>query len=129
MTSRILMAFLALTCLAQAQTPTKYHSGKLLQMESVQCIVAEPQQPTAPASTVDCEEYVLQAQGVLFHFRARDPKHPVSLPVGKIAQYRVQEGHFFVRVDGREREFQVVAMEPVASKGAPVSSVKLNHLQ
>jgi len=127
--TRMLTVWLALSCLAQAQAAPRYHAGKLLQMESVQCVVAESGAATAPASAVDCQEYVLEAEGVLFHFRSRDPRHPVLLPVGQTAQYRIAEGHFFLRVDKKEREFVVVSMEPRESKAAPVHSVQLNHLQ
>jgi hypothetical protein len=127
--TRLLTIMLALTCLAQAQAPSKYHTGKLLQMESVQCVVAEAQHATAPASTVNCEEYVLEGEGVLFHFRARDPKHPVRLPVGHTAQYRIVQGHFLLRVDRTEQEFVVVSMEPRESMAAPVRSARVNHLQ
>lgn len=125
---RLLAAFLALGCLGQAQTP-KYHTGKLLQMESVQCVVFESQHGSDQAGIANCQEYVLEADSVLFHFRSRDPKRPALLPVGAMAQYRIEEGHFFLRVDGREREYAVVSMEPREFSAAPVKSAKVNHLQ
>ena len=98
-------------------------------MESVQCVVAETQQAATPASLMNCEEYVLEAEGVLFHFRSRDPKHAVQLPVGHTAQYRIEHGHFFLKIDKKEQEFVVVSMEPRESKATPVRSAKVNHLQ
>jgi len=127
--TRILTMVLALACFAQAETPSKYHSGKLLQMESVQCIVAERQESTAPGSVVDCQEYVLEGDGVLFHFRSRDPRNSVRLPIGQTAEYRIEEGHFFLRMNKKEQEFVVVSMEPRASKPVPVRSARVNHLQ
>lgn len=127
--TRLLTILLALTCLAQAQAPSTYHTGKLLQMESVQCVVAQTQEASTPASVVDCAEYVLEAEGVLFHFRSRDPKHASALPVGHMAQYRIEEGHFFLRSGKKEQEFVVVSMEPRESKPASVRSAKVNHLQ
>ena len=128
MTYRLFAGMLVLTCMGQAQTP-KYHTGKLLQMESVQCVVFESQHGSGPAGIANCQEYVLEADGVLFHFRSRDQKHPALLPVGAMAQYRVEEGHFFLRVDGREHEYAVVSMEPREAAAAPVKSAKVNHLQ
>jgi len=127
--TRWLTIMLVLSCFVQAQGPPKYHTGKLIQMESVGCVIAETRQDTAPASVVNCEEYVLEAEGVLFHFRLRDPKHAVQLPVGHTAQYRIDQGHFFLKVEKKEQEFVVVSMEPRESKVPAVRSAKVNHLQ
>jgi len=129
MTYRMLATVLVLACMGQAQTPPKYHTGKLLQMESVQCVVFEGQHGSGSAGIANCQEYVLQADEVLFHFRSRDPKRPALLPVGEMAQYRIEEGHFFLRAGGHEREYSVVSMEPRESAAAPVKSAKVNHLQ
>jgi hypothetical protein len=130
MTLRIFVAMLVFGCLMQAQTSPKYHSGEVLQMESVQCVVmAENQPPSAYAATEECQEYVLEGEGVLFHLRSRDAKHPVLLPVGKRAQYRIEDGHLFIRIGKQDREFAVASMEPREPVDAPVKSVKLNHLQ
>jgi hypothetical protein len=97
-------------------------------MESVQCIVGSPN-PELPAAA-PCQEYVLEGEGVLFHLHAQKTGEPVLLPVGKTLQYRLAEGHFYLRLGGHDREFSVVAMEPRESRHAPVHSAeKINHLQ
>jgi hypothetical protein len=124
----LLLGVLLLSCGAFAQGTAKYHAGKLLQMESVQCVVSAPD-PATPTSK-PCQEYVLEGEGVLFHLHAPRGEESLLLPVGKAVQYRVQEGHFYLRLNGHDREFSVVAMEPRESGQAPVHSAKtINHLQ
>ncbi len=134
MKPRLALTALLLASMAQAQEPKKYHAGRLLQMESLQCTVFE--NPSADAKASDaatCQEYVLQGDEVLFHLRAKDTKHPVFLPVGKEVGYRMEEDRFFLRLtssDRKEHEYQVVSMEPRGKSEAPVqSAMKVNHLQ
>src|SRR5215471_14501235 len=100
---KLALAALLLTTLAQAEEPKKYHSGKLLQMESLQCTVFENQSMNAADSTI-CQEYVLQGDDVLFHLRAKDIRHPLFLPVGKEVGYRIHENHFYLRVSAGDRK-------------------------
>jgi hypothetical protein len=124
----LLLGVLVLSVGASAQSTAKYHTGKLLQMESVQCVVSAPD-PATPASK-PCQEYVLEGEGVLFHLHAQKSGESMLLPVGKTVPYRVHEGHFYLKLDGHDREFSVVAMEPRESGQAPVQSAKaINHLQ
>jgi hypothetical protein len=119
---------MALSLAAQAQQASRYHSGKLLQMESVPCVVAQ-QSGSTPAHT-NCDEYVLEGDGVMFHLQPKKAGGAQLLPVGKTMEYRLVESHFFLHVNGRDREFSVVAMEPRESGGTPVHSAqKINHLQ
>lgn len=134
MRSKLVLAAVLVASIAQAQEAKKYHSGQLLQMESLQCTVFE--NPSSNVGAVDsamCEEYVLQGEDVLFHLRAKDVKHPLLLPVGKSVSYRVEEDRFFVKLsagDRREHEYQVVSMETRERPEAAVqSAMKINHLQ
>ena len=133
MRPKLVLAVSLLSLWAQAQEPKKYHSGQLLQMESLQCTVFEnPSSSIQAADAVTCQEYVLQGDDVLFHLRAKDLKHPVLLPVGKDVGYRTEEGRFFVKLSGdrREHEYQVVSMEQREKSTAAVqSALKINHLQ
>jgi uncharacterized protein (UPF0179 family) len=134
MRSKLVLVAVLTATIAQAQEAKKYHSGHLLQMESLQCTVFE--NPSSDASSVDsamCEEYVLQGDDVLFHLRAKDAKHPLLLPVGKSVSYRIAEDRFFVKLSSRDRkehEYQVVSMEARERPEAAVqSAMKINHLQ
>ena len=133
MKPRLVLVVSLLSLMAQAQEPKKYHSGQLLQMESLQCTVFEnPNPDPKSADAVTCQEYVLQGDAVLFHLRAKDLKHPILLPIGKDVSYRTEEDRFFVKLNGdrREHEYQVVSMEQRDKADAPVqSAMKINHLQ
>ena len=129
---KLALAALLLATLAQAAEPKKYHAGKLLQMESLQCTVFENQRLNETDSAL-CQEYVLQADEVLFHLRAKDVKRPLLLPVGKEVGYRIEEDRFYLRLsagDRKEHEYVVLSMEPRESLQPGVqTALKVNHLQ
>ncbi len=133
MKSKLALAVLLLTSLAQAQDPKKYHTGRLLQMESLQCTVFESQSSAAQATDATvCQEYVVQGDEILFHLRAKDTKRPVFLPVGKAVGYRIDEGKFYLQLAGdrKEHQYTVVSMEArTHSEGRVEAANKLNHLQ
>ena len=52
---------------------------------------------------------------LIYRIRPRDEKHPVLLPVGEKAQFRIHKDKMLLRVedaDGKEREYSVVSMTP-----------------
>jgi len=66
-----------------------------------------------------CQEYVLQTDNVIYRIRPRDEKHPVLLPVGQSAQFRIEKDKMLLQVedlDNKEREYSVVSMTPRQSK-------------
>lgn len=130
---------------AYAKEPKPYQTGKLLQMDSVPCGTAEKDAKSfagemlgtdsgsKKTQEVLCQEYVLQAARVIYRIRPRDEKHPVLLPVGEQAQFRLQKDKMLLRVedlDSKEREYIVVSMTPRAdSSTADAAPSRLNHLQ
>ncbi|HEY6767796.1 MAG TPA: hypothetical protein VI386_23835, partial [Candidatus Sulfotelmatobacter sp.] len=80
-----------------------------------------------------CQEYVLQAESVTYHIRPRDEKHPVLLPVGNRAQFRLNKDKMLLRMEdssGKEREYIVVSMKPrTEGSAADASPLHANHLQ
>lgn len=130
---------------AFAKDPKPYQTGKLMQMDSVQCGMAEKDAKSfagemlgtdsgsKKTQEVLCQEYVLQAERVIYRIRPRDEKHPVLLPVGERAQFRLQKDKMILRVediDSKEREFIVVSMTPRSdSDTADASPARVNHLQ
>lgn len=141
----MLCAVLGMASAAYAKEPKAYQTGKLLQMDSVQCGMAEKDAKSftgemlgtdsgsKKTQEVLCQEYVLQAARVIYRIRPRDEKHPVLLPVGEQAQFRLQKDKMLLRVedlDGKEREYIVVSMTPRAdSSTADATPSRLNHLQ
>jgi hypothetical protein len=62
-----------------------------------------------------CQEYLLQTNKVIYRVRPRDDKHPVLLPVGAEAQFRLQKDKMVLRVedlDDKDRDYVVVSMTP-----------------
>jgi hypothetical protein len=141
----MLCVVLGLASAAFAKDPKPYQTGKLLQMDSVQCGMAEKDSTSVAAEMLGtdsgskktqevlCQEYVLQAERVIYRIRPRDEKHPVLLPVGEQAQFRLQKDKMLLRVedlDSKEREYIVVSMTPRSdSTSADATPVRLNHLQ
>jgi hypothetical protein len=141
----MMCVILGLASAAYAKEPKPYQTGKLLQMDSVPCGTAEKDAKSfagemlgtdsgsKKTQEVLCQEYVLQAARVIYRIRPRDEKHPVLLPVGEQAQFRLQKDKMVLRVedlDGKEREYIVVSMTPRAdSSTADAAPSLLNHLQ
>jgi hypothetical protein len=141
----MLCVVLGLASAAYAKDPKPYQTGKLLQMDSVKCGTSEKdaQSLTGEVLGTDsgnkktqevlCQEYVLQAERVIYRIRPRDEKHPVLLPVGEQAQFRLQKDKMLLRVedlDSKEREYIVVSMTPrTDSTAADAAPPRLNHLQ
>jgi hypothetical protein len=124
----MVMGLVAATALnVQAKDPPAYEKGVLLQMDSSSCGYAEKDGKTIAGEifgtdgqhkntkVVMCQEYVLQAERVTYRIRPKDEKHPVLLPVGETAQYRIHKDKLLLRVpeaDGKEREYLVLSMTP-----------------
>lgn len=141
----ILSVIIGLAAMAYAKDPKPYQTGKLLQMDSVQCGMAEKEAKSFAGEMLGtdsgnkktqellCQEYVLQAERVIYRIRPRDEKHPALLPVGEQAQFRLQKDKMLLRVedlDSKEREYIVVSMTPRSeSSTADAGPSHLNHLQ
>ena len=114
-------------------------------MDSVQCGMAEKEGKSFAGEMLGtdsgskkthellCQEYVVQAERVIYRIRPRDEKHPALLPVGEQAQFRIQKDKMLLRVedlDGKEREYIVVSMTPRSdSSTADSTPARANHLQ
>jgi hypothetical protein len=114
------------TTLAYGKDPAPYQSGKLLQMNSVHCGTAQKSDTSALGEIIGtddrntktqdvlCQEYVLQTESVVYHIRPRDEKHPELLPVGSLAQFRIEKDKLILRAEGmdKERQYFVVSITP-----------------
>ncbi len=141
----MLCVILGLASAAYGKEPKPYQTGKLVQMDSVQCGTAEKDAQSFAGEMLGtdsgskktqellCQEYVLQSERVIYRIRPRDGKHPVLLPVGEQAQFRLQKNKMLLRVkdlDSKEREYIVVSMTPRSdSSTADATPLRLNHLQ
>lgn len=140
----LVLASILLATTAYAKEPKAYQSGKLLQMEPVKCGMDEKDAKSFAGEMIGtdsghkktqellCQEYVLQTEKMVYRIRPRDEKHPVLLPVGEQAQFRLDKDKLLLRVeglDGKEREYMVVSMTPRGDSTADASPLRLNHLQ
>jgi hypothetical protein len=130
------LACLLLNLFAQAKEPKFYQQGKILRMDSVSCGTAEKSGKTFAGELLGtdsanrkiketlCQEYVVQAQRVSYRIRPVDEKHPVLLPVGEVAEFRIHKDKLYLKVkelDGKERDYAVVSMVPVETSSTPGS--------
>ena len=122
-----------------------YQKGTLLRMDSSSCGSQEKGSKTMAGEILGtdgqhkktqellCQEYVVQAARVVYRIRPKDDKHPVLLPVGEQAQFRMDKDKMVLRVedlDDKDRQYLVVSMTPREdSKTAESTPSKLNHLQ
>jgi len=127
MKSKVFAAVLLMACVAYARDPKPRQSGKLSQMESVACGVDENSGKSFVGELVGtdsahkkthellCQEYVLVTDRVIYRIRPRDEKHPVLLPVGEQAQFRMEKDKMVLRVEDladKDRQYTVVSMTP-----------------
>ena len=141
----ILCVVLCLAATAFAKDPKPYLTGKLVQMDSVSCGMAEKDSKSLAGEMLGtdsghkktqevlCQEYVLETERVIFRIRPRDEKHPELLPIGEQAQFRLQKDKMLLMVEGfnnKEREYTVVSMTPrSAASTADASAAHITHLQ
>jgi hypothetical protein len=140
----LVLASILLATTAYAKEPKAYQSGKLLQMDSVNCGVDEKDAKSFAGEVIGtdsghkqtqqllCQEYVLQTDKMTYRIRPKDAKHPVLLPVGEQAQFRLDKDKLLLRVedlDSKEREYIVVSMTPRGDSTADASPAQMHHLQ
>lgn len=120
-------AGLALANLGAAKEHADYQKGTVVRMDSTSCGMQEKGSKTVAGELLGtdgehkktqevlCQEYVLQSDRAIYRIRPRDDKHPVLLPIGEAAQFRIHKDKLILRVpesDGKEREYNVVSMTP-----------------
>jgi hypothetical protein len=143
MKTTIVATVVLLAGFAQAKEPKPFQSGTLLQMDSVQCGVDENSAKSVAGELIGtdsghkktrqllCQEYVLQADHVVYRIRPKDDKHPALLPVGEKAQFRMEKDKIVLRVedlDDKDRDYTVVSMTPRQDlKPAETSAAKLSQ--
>jgi hypothetical protein len=62
-----------------------------------------------------CPQYLLRTDQLEYHIRPEDTKHPVVLPIGQEAEFKIKKDRMYLKVaDGKNktREYQVVSMQP-----------------
>lgn len=129
----------SLACMAQAKDKPAYEKGTLVQMESTSCGFAEKANKSLAGEIIGtddqhkktqellCQEYVLQSDRVIYRIRPKDDKHPILLPIGETAEFRIHKDKMLLRVremDDKEKEYIVVSMTPRTDVTTSQSSAK-----
>jgi hypothetical protein len=111
---------------AQAKEKS-YEKGVLLKMDSSSCGYAEKDGKTIAGEIFGtdgehkntremlCQEYVLQADRVIYRIRPKDDKHPMLLPIGETAEFRIDRDKLVLRIpefNDKEHDYSVVSMTP-----------------
>lgn len=117
----------------------EYQHGTLVSMDSSSCGSQEKGSKTVAGEIFGtdgqhkqtqellCQEYVLQSDHVVYRIRPKDDKHPVLLPIGETAQFRISKDKLILRVpelNDKEHEYVVVSMTPRAPDQAAVTATK-----
>ena len=120
-----LIVFLAVA--GQAKEKRAFEKGVLVQMDSSSCGYSEKDGKTVAGQIfgtdgqhkntkeVLCQEYILKSDRVIYRIRPKDDKHPVLLPVGESAEFRIHKDKMILRVpesEDKEREYFVISMTP-----------------
>ena len=136
---RIVVCVALLVSIAFAKEPKPRQSGKITQMESVACGIDENSGKSVMGELIGtdsahkkthellCQEYVLQSDKVIYRIRPRDEKHPVLLPVGEKAQFRMDKDKMILRVedlDDKDRQYAVVSMTPREDESSEKAALK-----
>jgi hypothetical protein len=105
----------------------EYQKGTLLRMDSSSCGSQEKGSKTVAGEIFGtdgqhkktqellCQEYILQSDHVIYRIRPKDDKHPMLLPIGEMAQFRINKDKLVLRVpelSDKEHEYIVVSMTP-----------------
>src|SRR5437879_4697061 len=114
-----LAACLVFAGVCAAKERTDYQKGTLLRMDSTSCGMQEKgsksiagellgtDAQSKKTQEVLCQEYVLQTERVVYRIRPKDDKHPILLPIGETAQFRIHKDKLILRVaeggDDKER--------------------------
>jgi hypothetical protein len=113
--------------LAQAKNKPAYEKGVLIQMDSSSCGYAEKDGKTLAGQIFGtdgqhkktqemlCQEYTLRTDRITYRIRPKDDKHPVLLPIGETADFRIHKDKMLLRVPeayAKEREYVVLSMTP-----------------
>lgn len=133
-------ALLFIASSAFAKDPVFHQQGTITAMDAVECGLDENSGKSFAGEVLGtdaghkktrallCQEYVLKTDRVIYRIRPRDEKHPMLLPVGERAEFRIKKDKLLLaepELDGKEHEYSVTSMqmvrpEPAVSQSALV---------
>jgi hypothetical protein len=72
-----------------------------------------------------CPQYLFRTDDLEYHIRPKDTKHPVILPIGHEAEYRIHKDEITLKIpdgDKKTRAYHVISMEPIKTASADQDS-------
>jgi len=137
---KYLVLMVVVATISQAKEPKHYQSGKLTKMQSVKCGTDAKNGKSLAGEMLGtdsshmktrellCQQYLVETDTVTYTIEPKDDKHPVLLPIGEKAQFRLDKDKMRLRVedaDDKEREYIVISMVPKESeKESKVSGLR-----
>ncbi len=137
MKTKLVLVVLVLACVVQAREPRFYQKGVLTEMNSAECgyeekgakgiggVLLGTDSEHKKTHKMLCPEYTLRADRIVYRIRPKEDKHPVLLPIGEQAEFRISKDRMRLRIPeggGKEREYFVVAMTPRTDTNATQSA-------
>jgi len=128
MKTTIALSLLLVASSALAKEPIFHQQGTITNMDAVECGIDENSGKSFAGEVLGtdgghkktrqllCQEYVLKTERVIYRIRPRDEKHPVLLPVGERAEFRLKKDKLLLEIpelDAKEREYSVTSMQMV----------------
>jgi len=128
MKTTIALSLLLVPSSALAKEPIFHQQGTITNMDAVECGIDENSGKSFAGEVLGtdgghkktrqllCQEYVLKTERVIYRIRPRDEKHPVLLPVGERAEFRLKKDKLLLEIpelDAKEREYSVTSMQMV----------------
>lgn len=134
------LLLIASSAFAKDKEPVFHQEGTITNMDAVECGIDENSGKSFAGEVLGtdgahkktrellCQEYVLKTERVVYRIRPRDEKHPVLLPVGERAEFRIKKDRLLLSVpelDAKEREYSVTSMQMRApDQGASRNEMK-----
>jgi len=128
MKTTIALSLLLVASSALAKEPIFHQQGTITNMDAVECGIDENSGKSFAGEVLGtdgghkktrqllCQEYVLKTERVIYRIQPRDEKHPVLLPVGERAEFRLKKDKLLLEIpelDAKEREYSVTSMQMV----------------
>jgi len=144
MKKALLFAGILLLVISAQAKEKSYEKGVLLKMESSPCGTAEKGSKTVAGELLGtdgehrstqqllCQEYVLQTDRAVYRIRPKDDKHPVLLPIGETAEFRIDKDKLVLRVpetNDKEHDYSVISVNPRSDVPDPRAQQKSAAVQ
>jgi hypothetical protein len=114
-----------------AKEPKRFQSGKIAKMPAVKCGIDQKDGESLASEMIGtdssrlktrellCQEYVLETSTIIYTIRPKDEKHPILLPIGEMAQFRLDKDKLPLRAEDlgdKEGQYDVISMTPNDSR-------------